>query len=144
MRSAILRNLLPGALMLAGCLLFVLVLSLDRPSFAQGTPPTVPMKALALSNTKTQLSAGPIAIHTLTCDNPSNAEAFLQIFNALSANVTVGTTTPTVSIGIQNAIPLTVSDADWMFFTGITVAATTTATGNGAPSAAINCNFATR
>jgi hypothetical protein len=66
--------------------------------------------------------------------NPNAATVYLQLFNFLNANITVGTTVPTKvffipamgAYDIQNTIP-------FAFNNGFSIAATTTATGLTAP-----------
>ena len=96
----------------------------------------------ALSTTvktvKASASGSLYGVHCLT-----TVVSYIQIFDvATSGGVTLGTTTPNLSLGgpanglIQH---------DWTapigFSNGIQVAATTTATGSSAPATAADCNF---
>lgn len=81
--------------------------------------------------------------------NPNTAVTFIQVFNKASANVTVGSTTPDFVIalpGVASANATGVA-ANWettvgiAMSTGITVAATTTATGSTNPANALSCTF---
>lgn len=110
------------------------------------------MASPVLVNGVTGLLATAIFVRGIECDvlgyhiyNASNATAYVQFFD-MTAGVTptVGTTVPVWSIGIP-----TVSHAFLMlpvaglhFQESLWVAATTTAGGNGAPSAALNVNLA--
>lgn len=79
------------------------------------------------------------------CYNPNASAAFVQIFDAATAgSVTLGTTPPTLSIGIPattSSGPIMMSPIGIEFRNGIQVAATTTATGNTAPGSGLSCNF---
>jgi hypothetical protein len=75
--------------------------------------------------------------------NPSNATAYVQLFDAALADVTVGTTAPVLSIGIA-AGGRASGEAGVGFQTAISAAATTTATGNTAPGTALVANFGIR
>jgi hypothetical protein len=71
--------------------------------------------------------------------NPSNATAYVQVFDAkATANVNVGTTTPTAVFAtatLTGITPIELGIGDGLQFgNGIVVAATTTATGSSAPS----------
>ena len=93
---------------------------------------------LALSNTKDSVTtAKNKKLISVAIYNPSNAAAFIQFFDALAADVTVGTTTPEFVIGIPTVRELVALIGPANFETGIVVAATTTATGSSAPSAAL-------
>lgn len=98
----------------------------------------------ALSTTLVQIGpAGARSLSLLQCYNPNSSQAYVQVFNAVSTNVTLGTTVPVLSIPIAGT-----STGGWamslgaigQFSTGLTVAATTTATGNSAPGTALDCN----
>ena len=92
----------------------------------------------ALSNTKAAVKASGGTLGGYMLYNPNAAVTYVQVFDAASANVTVGTTTPTYVIPLPPAsganieFTLGISHA-----TAITVAATTTATGSSAPSSAV-------
>jgi len=71
--------------------------------------------------------------------NPEAAVTFVHFYNVASGSVTVGTTNPQMTIAIPNAgfadlsLPFGIT-----FSTAITVAATTTAGGNGAPATGVS------
>jgi hypothetical protein len=92
---------------------------------------------LALAATKAVVVAGPVLLFNILGYNSGGAASYLQFFDALTADVTVGSTTPTF------VIPLPASggyDAEYQlpegFRIGIVIACTATATGSGAPGAA--------
>ena len=76
------------------------------------------------------------------CLNPNTTSAYVQIFDTAST-VTLGSTTPVLSLGLPASDG---GNLEWgmgvHFANGIKVAVTTTATGNTAPSTAVDCNFA--
>jgi hypothetical protein len=76
------------------------------------------------------------------CLNPNASAAYVQIFDTAGA-VTVGTTTPVLSLGLPASDG---GNLEWgmgvHFANAIKVAATTTATGSTATSTAVDCNFA--
>ena len=96
--------------------------------------------------------AHPALLFFIHVINPNTTDCFLQCFDALLADVTVGTTTPKYSFllpggtGASNrgvydgafAVPLT-------FTTGLVIAVTTGATTNGAPlsDAIVNLGYLT-
>lgn len=67
--------------------------------------------------------------------NPNNSWVYVHLYNTLTANTTVGTTVPLVSLGVPAN---SVLDGAWMFSynfsTAITIAVTATATGTTAPA----------
>lgn len=80
--------------------------------------------------------------------NPAAATTYLQVFDAkATANVTVGTTTPTLVFGLTtlaNDTPVILDGDGLQFGNGIVIAATTTATGNTAPATAMVVNIGYR
>jgi hypothetical protein len=85
-----------------------------------------------IAGTKAQLSEQPVVLKSLVLLNTTAAVAYLQIFNMTSDAVTVGTTTPTLSIGIpaNGAIVVPCDDGIVLGNTGLTIAGTTTRTGS--------------
>lgn len=79
--------------------------------------------------------------------NPNTADAFLQLFNAIPGDVTVGTTTPVASIMIPKGDGTNYGAVDIMFDdpikfdTAITYACTTTPTGAGDPTTGLVVNL---
>jgi hypothetical protein len=76
--------------------------------------------------------------------NGSAAIAYAQLFDALPGTVVLGQTKPTLSIAIASGQAATLPPGHYGFdfFKGIQLAVATTRTGNGAPSATIDYNFA--
>lgn len=95
----------------------------------------------ALTNTVLTVKSSNGVLGSWHCYNPSNAAAFVQVFN-VTGTVTLGTTVPDLSFGMAT---LTNGGLEFtngvVFSNAIKVAATTTATGSTAPSAALVCNF---
>lgn len=94
-----------------------------------------------LAATKQVIAARAADIYSIIGVNvASNAITYLQFFDALTADVTVGTTAPkfTVAINTAAASNITTSsllfDTPLYFKTGVVIAATTTATGSTAPA----------
>lgn len=99
------------------------------------------------NNTAQAIKANSGRLYGIEISNPNTTDAYLQIFDLTTGNVTVGTTTPKLSFlvpagnGTRDGamdksfiIPIT-------FSTAITYACTTTATGSGNPSTALVVNF---
>ena len=100
-----------------------------------------------LSTTLTVVKAVPVNLGGYNFSNPNAAIIYIQVFDAAATGaITLGTTTPIASIAIP-AYGVTDSGptftGGFAFLTGIVVAATTTPTGNTAPTTAINANFYT-
>ena len=75
------------------------------------------------------------------CLNPNTSAAYVQIFD-ISGTVTLGTTTPVLSLGLPATSGGNLEWANGIHFANaIKVAATTTATGLTATSTAVDCNF---
>lgn len=104
----------------------------------------------ALSSTKAQIkgSAGTFGGY-INLFNPNTATTFIQVFNKTSANVTVGTTAPDFVITLPGIATASGTGSDrnleitcgLAMNTGITIAATTTASGSSAPANAIVATF---
>jgi len=80
---------------------------------------------------------------TVYCYNPNSSVAYIQLFDvATAAGVTLATTVPKLSLGI----PATTASGTGptavgiTFYNGLQAAVTTTATGNTAPSIAMDCD----
>jgi hypothetical protein len=97
-----------------------------------------------LTNSAVSVVSGQHNLQTIILYNPNASVEYIQLFDALAANVTVGTTVPkmVVPIPASSTIDLPIENsAQITFFTGIVVAATTTATGASAPGTGITANI---
>lgn len=99
-----------------------------------------------LSSTKQEVSDTSCHVygyHAVNTNATLTNYAFIQMFDKDSDDVTVGTTTPDLSI----FVPAGPGGVDMVFpygiqwHKGLTIAATTTATGSSAPATAIVCNI---
>lgn len=91
----------------------------------------------ALAETKQTVTAGPALLFNITAYNSSGSDTFIQFFDALAANVTVGSTAPDFVIPVVKTGVYDVSlNCPEGFRNGIVVACTATSTGAGAPGAA--------
>lgn len=86
--------------------------------------------------TKQSVIAAPVLLFNILAYNSGASVSYLQFFDALEANVTVGTTTPkfTIPIPATGGYDTTLNLPEG-FRTGIVIANTATATGSGAPAA---------
>jgi hypothetical protein len=89
-------------------------------------------------------------LHWLHASNPNTQTVFLQIFDALSGSITVGTTTPKWSIAIPPGDGSSIygqvefnAPLPAEFATGIAIACTTTPTGSTTPTTGANVNWGT-
>ena len=100
-----------------------------------GLPGLSVYRNAALKATKQSVKTGKARCYGWKIQNLDSAEAYFHIYDALAANVTVGTTTPKISIwlpasgGDDLVLPRPIA-----FNTGFVVAATTTLGGSGAPT----------
>ena len=102
----------------------------------------------SLTSTKAQVKGSAGTVYGITAVNNGSALAYIQVFNKLSANVTVGTTAPdyvvpvpapssgTAGAGLREEYALGLA-----FGTGITVACTTTRTGSTSATCDVNVNY---
>ena len=99
-------------------------------------------RTTALSNTATAIKSSAGNIYLLHVENPNSSKAYLQFYDVAAGSVTVGTTTPKLSLlipatgGHDGYLPIPIA-----FGTAITVAATTTATGGAAPTTGLLVNI---
>lgn len=105
-----------------------------------------PYRNAALSNTKQVVKAAPGKVWWYNIFNPGVALAYLHFYDAASADVTVGTTVPTLSIALPSIATASVGvDSPQVvglqFSTAITIAATTTPGGGTAPGTALVVNI---
>ena len=92
----------------------------------------------ALNGTKAEVTdTANSRVYSIHMYNPSNAAAYLQLFDLDADDVTVGTTTPTqvYAVATLQSLQMTFNPPK-QFTTGLTIAATTTATGSTNPSTA--------
>jgi hypothetical protein len=107
-------------------------------------PSWTPVLENGLSTTVQTVDSSAGSLGYYYCYNPNTTVAYIQIFDT-SGTVTLGTTTPKLSIGIPGTAGGNLEWANGVSFANaIKVAATTTATGSTAPSTAIDCNFGYR
>lgn len=100
-----------------------------------------PKLLVSLGATPTLVVARPARLGIVYCYNNTGAPAYIQLFDAAStASVTVGSTTPVLSLGIPTVLASGIGPAviGIAFKNGIVVASTTTATGN--TGATMDCN----
>lgn len=108
------------------------------PAVANGATPS---RQSALSTTVQTVKGSAGQLYSYHCFNAAAATSYVQIFDTSGA-VTLGTTTPALSLGLPAGgagnLHFTTGVA---FANAIKVAATTTATGSSAPGTAVDCNF---
>lgn len=80
--------------------------------------------------TEVEVSQNSIVLSGILFHNDDAAVAFIQMFDALAANITVGTTVPDVVIRLAADSFLPVDCHDMKFSTALTFVVTTTAEGN--------------
>ena len=87
-------------------------------------------------NTAQTIKTSSGLLHKLMVYNPNPNIAFVQFFDALAADVVVGTTVPDYVLFVPTGDGGVIDDyvPGLRFNTGITYACTTTATGNGDPA----------
>ncbi len=94
---------------------------------------------------------GPTLLYFLSVTNPDATDNYIQLFDSLLADVSVGTTVPKQSFMLPGGVGgndglLTIAfPVALQFNTGLVVAITTTATGSGAPTgdAVVNLGYMT-
>lgn len=96
----------------------------------------------SVTNTATAVKATTGQLYGYEIHNSNTSAVYIQLFNATAANVTVGTTTPFMSIGIPASTSVRIEYSMGVAFgTAISLAATTTRTGNTAPSNTVDVNI---
>lgn len=93
-----------------------------------------------LTTTAVAVKAAAGTLHSFTFYNPNNTVAYCQLFDVAQGSVTVGTTVPKESYGIPAQGWYDKIGLDIAFGTAITIACSTTATGNTAPGTGITAN----
>lgn len=102
-----------------------------------------PYRNTALSNSDQAVKASAGRLYTYHIQNPNfDSDVFVHLYDASTASVTVGTTTPTWTWWIPAGGAV---DGVWpvplIFATAITVAAVTTLTGSVAPTSGVLVNL---
>lgn len=95
-----------------------------------------------LTNSAVQVVSG--GVHNLAnviVYNPNGSVEYIQLFDALIAGVTLGTTVPKMVIPIPASTTVSIPVSPVSFFTGISAAATTTPTGSTAPGTGITASI---
>jgi hypothetical protein len=104
-----------------------------------------PLIANAQSTTVKAVKSSAGQLGMLQCYNPNASQVYVQIFNVASGSVVLGTTAPTLSIPIAptstGGYALS-NPGISLGGSGVSLAVTTTATGNTAPATAADCNVA--
>ncbi len=101
-----------------------------------------PILANGLTATVVAVSPNPGTLEAVDVFNPAAAAAaYLQFFDAPPDKVVLGTTKPKWSVGIAQNSARTLTELGLNFRTALSVAATTTATGNTAPGTAVDANI---
>ena len=102
----------------------------------------------ALLATATAVAAREGTIYFIEVSNPTTDDVYLQLFDVAAADVTLGTTTPTLALLVPAGTSTTDRGAmdkmfpEGLYFgTSITAAITTTATGNTAPGTGATVNI---
>jgi len=101
----------------------------------------------AVAATKIEVKDEPCALLKVVAENLDAAERFVQLFDADADDVAVGTTEPDWTILVppgDGASQHGVAEeafSGMKFATGLTIAATTTRTGNGAPTNDLTVNI---
>ena len=93
-----------------------------------------------LTATAVLAKAGSVTIGSYNISNPNSSPVFIQVFNAATAGaVTLGTTPPTFVLTVPAANGVLDGNlaGSYNLPLGMVVAATTTATGNTAPTSAV-------
>jgi len=93
----------------------------------------------ALTNTAQAVSSTPARIFGYWITNPNAAVEYIQFYNQLAANVTVGTTIPFMTISIPASSSANLSlPYGIQCASALSVAATDSAGGNGAPGTGLD------
>lgn len=96
--------------------------------------------ATALTNSAQAVKAAAGQVYGWYIYNPNSSAQFVQFYNTAAASVTVGTTNPLFMLTIPATAGANVEYTNGIEFTnaGFSIAATSTAGGNGAPSTALD------
>lgn len=102
----------------------------------------IPFRDASIDNSAQTCKAKAGRLYGYHIQNPNASDAWLQFYDVAAGSVTVGTTTPTVSLvvpgsgAIEAFFPIPIQ-----FGTAITYAATTTAAGGTAPTSGLVGNL---
>lgn len=131
-----------GVVAMGGLLLILLLGSASQPLQAQGQVRSTPVRLSALSTSSIiTINGAAASLDTLDCHNPNGSVSFVQLFNVASGTtVVLGTTVPAWSVELPANSSKFLSGMHLWFNLGIKAAATTSATGNVAPTTALDCN----
>lgn len=110
-----------------------------------------PFRNTNILATPVAVSAGPCRLTGLHVSNVNTNVMYLHFYNDIHSNVTVGTTTPTLSLMIPGGSATAPGGCDTIpgigngcrFSTALSIAATTALTGNTAPGTGLNVNLFT-
>jgi len=113
-------------------------------SFASSTGGATPTFQAALSTTVQAMKGTAGSLYLIECYNPNASVAYVQVFNVVSGSVTLGATTPTLSVPIPATSNggFAMSPVPAAFSTAMSWASTTTPTGSTANGSALVCNAA--
>lgn len=125
------------------------VFTTPTPSATGGWTPfnaTAADGATACTNSAQAVKASQGTFGGYFINNPNTSDSWLHVYNTASGSVTVGTTNPTLSFRIPGAAANSAAanmeiTLGVQFGTAITIACTSTAGGNGAPTAALEANI---
>jgi hypothetical protein len=96
-------------------------------------------RKLGLTATKDEVKATAGTLYSITLENVNAAVRYVKVYNAAAANVTVGTTTPVMTIRMAATSIATYSFPNGIDFSaGITVASVTELADNGTTGASAN------
>ncbi len=105
------------------------------PLVASGRRGLLPYRNAALKAAKQTVKASRTRVYGWKVQNLDNATAYLHLYDALEADVTVGTTVPTYSVWLPASGGDDLSIPEPLAFdVGLVVAATTGLTGSTAPT----------
>ncbi len=108
-----------------------------------------PFLDLTADNTVAAIKAAPGKLYFLQCTNPNPYDVWIQLFDALTAGVTLGTTVPTLSFCVPGGggvghetvwAPVELPVSPIKFAVGISYAVTADKDGNTAPTADVVIN----
>lgn len=110
----------------------------DRKVYTMPQPDPVPFFDGDVNNTAQTIVQAPVRLFSIDVINPNSSPAYLQLFDAALASVTVGTTTPSYVLYVPASGSISKDFEGGAYFaTAATMAATTTATGAGNPTTAL-------